>query len=330
LSISSGLRQVLQNYSTSRIEEFKDHPLGIFVRHELSEVVRETVGEPWVVKGSVGNGQWAETPWVSVFDPQVTTSAQRGYYVVYLFDQIGRHVYLSLNQATTEIKEQFGPLFIQVLQDRANRAIESLHVANLDGLSFGPIDLTGGAPLTRGYAAGNIAAYRYDTNDFPSDAVLTRDLIRLLDLYATYYSIRSGDIGDEEELPGFAISTSSPVSTAGTTFESPIMPAHEARQFRWHRRAERNQRLARDAKRFHGTKCMVCEFDFGQKYGERGEGYIEAHHVVPFASLSSELEPVLLDPRTDFVVVCANCHRMLHRSQPPITPSELQALLRSH
>jgi 5-methylcytosine-specific restriction protein A len=328
LTIAPDLLHVLQSFSDAREEEFKDHPLANFVRRELSEVVREAVGVPWIVKGSVGNGQWAETPWVSIFDSRVTTSAQRGYYVVYLFDQVGRHVYLSFNQATTEIKNEFGRHFTQVLTDRASSAVESLGVSNLDGLNVGPLDLTGSGELTRGYAAGNIVAYKYDTNDFPSDIELVRDLIRLLDLYTTYYLIRSGDIGDEEELPELAVPASFRVNSDDMAVQAAIMPAQEARQFRWHRRAERNQKLARDAKRFHGTKCMVCGFDFGQTYGEHGEGYIEAHHIVPFASLAAELEPVLLDPKEDFVVVCANCHRMLHRSRPPMTPVELQGLIK--
>src|SRR5262249_52580282 len=37
------------------------------------------------VEGSAGAGNWAAVPWISVFDPAITTSATRGYYVVYLF-----------------------------------------------------------------------------------------------------------------------------------------------------------------------------------------------------------------------------------------------------
>ena len=73
---------------------------------------------------------------------------------------------------------------------------------------------------------------------------------------------------------------------------------------------------------------MVCGFDFEARYGELGTGYIEAHHVVPFAELAKEPEPVLLNPMTDFVVVCANCHRMLHRRSPALSPTQLKAALR--
>lgn len=62
--------------------------------------------------------------------------------------------------------------------------------------------------------------------------------------------------------------------------------------------------------RIHGTKCMICGFDFEQKYGELGKGHIEVHHKKPLAILEQE---VVVNPETDLICVCANCHRMLHR-----------------
>ena len=39
--------------------------------------------------------------------------------------------------------------------------------------------------------------------------------------------------------------------------------------------------------------------------------YIEAHHLTPLHALSGE-GPVLTNPETDFAVLCANCHKMIH------------------
>ena len=55
---------------------------------------------------------------------------------------------------------------------------------------------------------------------------------------------------------------------------------------------------------------MICGFDFGQKYGELGKGYIEVHHIKSLATLEQE---VVINPETDLICVCENCHRMLHR-----------------
>lgn len=88
-----------------------------------------------------------------------------------------------------------------------------------------------------------------------------------------------------------------------------------------HRRHERSAAAVRRKKRSPAV-CEVCGFDFGERYGEHGAGYIECHHVVPVAAAG---ETVTLED--DLSLVCANCHRMLHRGTPPPTLDQLSALL---
>lgn len=88
---------------------------------------------------------------------------------------------------------------------------------------------------------------------------------------------------------------------------------------------ERNRGLNIAARRIHGTKCMVCGFDFGKQYGERGSGYIEVHHLHPVSSLKEKTE---VDPKTEMAVVCSNCHRMIHRKKDNVLSlKELKILL---
>lgn len=75
-------------------------------------------------------------------------------------------------------------------------------------------------------------------------------------------------------------------------------------------RFERNAELRRAAIRIHGLTCQVCGFNFEAEYRARGRNYIEVHHKVP---VSSYTELVNVNPETDMAVVCANCHRMIHR-----------------
>lgn len=86
----------------------------------------------------------------------------------------------------------------------------------------------------------------------------------------------------------------------------------------------RNPALVREAKnRFksiHGKLfCEVCFFDFKEKYGNRGEDFIEAHHKIPV----SELEQKTTLTIEDMAMVCSNCHRMLHK-QPWVSIEELK------
>lgn len=77
------------------------------------------------------------------------------------------------------------------------------------------------------------------------------------------------------------------------------------------KRRERDPALRGAALEFHGLDCMVCGFNFAEAYGVYGAGFAEVHHMVPL----SETGPTETDPTTDLSVVCANCHRMLHRKR---------------
>jgi 5-methylcytosine-specific restriction protein A len=75
----------------------------------------------------------------------------------------------------------------------------------------------------------------------------------------------------------------------------------------------------------HGAVCAACGFDFGTTYGPLGEGYIEVHHVIPVSRMGSEYS---IDPVRDLIPLCANCHRIVHRQDPPMAVAALQLILR--
>ncbi|MHA7272973.1 HNH endonuclease [Arthrobacter sp. TMT4-20] len=76
----------------------------------------------------------------------------------------------------------------------------------------------------------------------------------------------------------------------------------------------------------HGSSCAVCRFNFEETYGTLGAGFIQVHHIVPGPQLTADY---VLDPLTDLVPMCANCHAMAHRRAPnPYSPAELRRLLR--
>jgi 5-methylcytosine-specific restriction protein A len=68
----------------------------------------------------------------------------------------------------------------------------------------------------------------------------------------------------------------------------------------------------------------VCGLDFGERYGALGEGFIHVHHLTELASIGREYE---VDPVRDLRPVCPNCHAMLHRTDPALSPEELRAIL---
>ena len=93
-------------------------------------------------------------------------------------------------------------------------------------------------------------------------------------------------------------------------------------------RYERKPQLRKQAIEIHGTSCMACGFNFEEVYGSRGKNYIEVHHVKP---LSDENEESEVNPSTDLIVVCANCHRIIHRKRDNILSlDELKSLIQKN
>lgn len=93
---------------------------------------------------------------------------------------------------------------------------------------------------------------------------------------------------------------------------------------------ERNKEVVELAKaRFkesHNGKlyCEKCGFDFREKYGERGNDFIEVHHTKAIAKRKRN-EPTEID---DLALLCSNCHSIIHKQQPWLTMSELEAILK--
>jgi 5-methylcytosine-specific restriction enzyme A len=122
------------------------------------------------------------------------------------------------------------------------------------------------------------------------------------------------------------------LSGEATEMEAPDPGFEEAAEgavlTRLHRVRERDRRIVAGKKRqvltTTGTlSCEVCAFEFGHAYGEIGTGFIECHHRVPL----SELLPGARTALNDLALVCANCHRMIHRRRPWLTVEELGAII---
>lgn len=75
-----------------------------------------------------------------------------------------------------------------------------------------------------------------------------------------------------------------------------------------------------------GYKCNICNFDFNEKYGSIGKQFIEVHHIVPVSQLGVDYK---INVDKDLIPVCANCHSMLHKKNPPYLPIELKEIILS-
>jgi hypothetical protein len=144
----------------------------------------------YLVVGSPGKGNLAAIPWVSIFDPDETTTARRGMYLVYLLAEDRKTFALSLNQGVTEITKALG-----AREARSRLATEAAAIRDAlsDDLKTGlsaTIDLGGRAGLPRSYEAGNLLALTYEVTALPDEETLRADLDRMISLYQDALAVR--------------------------------------------------------------------------------------------------------------------------------------------
>lgn len=102
------------------------------------------------------------------------------------------------------------------------------------------------------------------------------------------------------------------------------------RKMRTHLAAERKPWLRTLAKDYWRNKlgrlrCLVCGFDFEQRYGVLGADFIEMHHVRPMATRRRRQRTAV----TELIPLCANCHRIVHyRRRAPLALATLRKSLR--
>lgn len=104
--------------------------------------------------------------------------------------------------------------------------------------------------------------------------------------------------------------------------------AEGRKKLRIHIIRERNPRVITLAKKKAlaetGTLCCaVCGFNFEERYGEIGKGFIEGHHIKPVSQLLPDEETKV----DDIILLCSNCHSMVHRKRPWLTKEQLKSLL---
>jgi 5-methylcytosine-specific restriction protein A len=315
------LKFILDKYLELKKEQKTDNhilfqKLCVDAADELMEYIND---ERYIVKGSVGVGVWSSVPWLAVFDRFITTSAQNGYYPVFLFKEDMSGFYLSLGIGVTSVQIEYKESKkIREALNNQNRILLNKIKTMPSGfetstaLNFRLQSGNTKNKLASNYEEGCVIAKYYSAKNLPTENELFKDLTNLLETYqqVIYDSITAStkETADEllEEFPSFVAET-------------------DLRKMRHHMRIERDDRkLIKEVKKRKGYVCECCGFDFEKVYGEIGKNYIEAHHKQPIHQLKGQV--IKLDAEKDFIVLCSNCHKMIHRLNDP---SDLEKLKKS-
>lgn len=150
--------------------------------HDLPNEIRILFSErtDLVVKGSMGSGNRAEYPWISILNKNVTVTTQKGLYVVFLFKKDMSGFYLTLNQGITNFEHLYGKERYQNAQK-----VSDYFRSEITDTTFSkePIFLgTRRGDLGYGYEKTTIIQTFYPSHRF-TDVVLGNDLVEMIDIY---------------------------------------------------------------------------------------------------------------------------------------------------
>lgn len=306
------ISEISEKYANQSAMPLKGNSFAQTVRDNGKAALLDAVGDDNLVyKASVGAGNWAEIPWLGIFNPESTRSATDGIYVVYLFSSDFEKVYLCQGQGVTKVKEEFGKGQIEELK-RRSQLIRARVPEYAVRFSAKDVALGGDTLLAKEYDSAIAYHKEYYTKRLPDNEVLVNDLRHAIKLYSLLLARGGTDSADT-------------VMLQGIDEESEDLTIVERRKYVRHMKIERNTKAVALAKKVHGTRCQGCGVDFSWIYGVTGSGYIEAHHLKPLHTLE-EGASVKMNVAEDFAVLCSNCHSMVHRSKPMLTLNQLRSL----
>jgi len=81
----SDLAELWPDYKLGKKTD-KDNPVHDLVLNRIPEILKSWAPDTneYIFKGSEGEGNLTKTPWFAVLNPEITDTARKGYYIVYL------------------------------------------------------------------------------------------------------------------------------------------------------------------------------------------------------------------------------------------------------
>lgn len=303
------LKRLAIEYAVERTRPFAGSEFGNFVRHDIAIAAKkQLIFLPFdlKVKSSVGAGNWASVPWLGFFDPLITESATKGFYVVYLINAQDESIFLSLNQGTTAAYQSCGETKgRQYLKRTAAEMCERVSSFS-DQFDISPIDLGSVDSLPMGYMAGHAFGRKYSAQNLDKDLFYT-DLEKMLAAYEALI-----DLGGTT--PGEVMME-----------EAQSADIKESRRYILSRRIERAPNVRTPVLQKRGPICEGCGLDPKTHYDYSGplkNTPLDVHHSTPIFQLAEGKSRRYRIP-DDFLVLCPTCHRMIHKQK---NPSDVNAL----
>ena len=177
---------ILDNYITEDQKVSSASPLYHVLVHELPHAIEEiSKRQDLTVKGSMGQGNKTDYPWVSILNKDITRSTKYGLYMVYLFKKDMSGFYLALSQGITHFvdtykKKKYESVrkVVEYFQDRTDDGYFSKQLIDLGDARKGT--------LGYGYEQATILSRFYESNKFTTEELIG-DFKRMLAIYDEIY-----------------------------------------------------------------------------------------------------------------------------------------------
>ena len=189
LELTQSVSCFLDKYIPAKKQTFAGNPVGSFIRKEIPALLYSAniiEKQKFLIKGSVGQSQWADVAWLGIFNKQITNTATKGIYIVYLLSKDGNSLYLTFNQGCTDIRNSHSKRdTIDIMRKRADELINRIDSRGF--LSDTNIFLGNGlTELAELYQKGTIFYKEYKKNNIPSEEELREDLSKMIEIYDDY------------------------------------------------------------------------------------------------------------------------------------------------
>lgn len=320
-------QKISSEYLLERKNKFAKNQLADFTRNEAVNRIKKIANidtNRYKIKASVGQGGWAHVPWIGIFDKEITSSAEKGYYLVYLFSEEMNKFYLILEQGWTHYEKNYGKKIgtenIIRVSNKLNKElkISEKNIKKLEKISLGE------GSLALGYKNGCICGIEYDTNNIPDDSELLNDLRVMM---ATYMELKAivGDRDFNKIIDSLSLDDNLFIEDE-KLYEDAVEKAEiikevegpqkkiPQRETNVGKRFPRNPSISKTAINKVNYSCEVdgTHSSFKSKYTNKM--YVEAHHLIP-VNFGDEFQ-YSLDIGSNIISLCPNCHRKIHNSIP--------------
>jgi 5-methylcytosine-specific restriction protein A len=308
--IRETLLKILKEFEPARkTEKFKDHLLASYIRNQAKQNFKQALGsyaKDYIVDASPGKGNWVNNPWINIMDERVTTTAEDGYYAVYLFSEDQKTIVLELGQGEFQARKVFKKDTENILISRA--AIMRSKVPEYTNIfkSNISINLKKGDKVKERWISSAAFGKVYKIDKFPEEQELVDDLKEILKLYQIIIS-----------KGGFSEGTLNKIyvdQDQYTTGNEMKIMKHIDKEIEI---IKTDPSFIKELKRNNNYTCQACGLKYEKIYGNysKNKDFIEAHHIEPKFKIkkSAEVNKKMSRSSKDFAILCANCHRMIHR-----------------